>query len=120
MHKIQFLLVALGLKHVSSLSPPPSAPHHIFSSLCHIHSNPLLLLPASTQSGLAISGQNILDPRQKSAHLGVNPGVVGLGAALAPGDDTVQLMVTHKGTARVTLSNGGEEFNTALQVLRCM
>lgn len=64
---------------------------------------------ASMQSNLAISRQNILDPRQKSAHLGVNPGVVRLGTALAPGDDAVQLIVTHKGTARVTLNKGGEQ-----------
>lgn len=58
---------------------------------------------------LAISRQNILDPRQKRAYLGVNTGVVRLGAALAPGDDTMQLIVTHKGAARVTLNNGGEK-----------
>lgn len=49
-----------------------------------------------------------MDPRQKKAYFGVNAGVVGQGTALAPGDDAVQLVVTHKGTAGVTLSNGEE------------
>lgn len=57
---------------------------------------------------LAIPRQNILDPRQKRAYFGVNTRVVRQCTALAPGDDTVQLVVTHKGTAGVTLSNGGE------------
>lgn len=57
---------------------------------------------------LAIHRQNILDPRQKGAYFGVNTRVVRQGTALAPGDDTVQLAITHKGAARVTLSNGGE------------
>lgn len=57
---------------------------------------------------LAVPSQDILDPRQKRAYFGVNTGVVRQGTALAPRDDTVQLVITHKGTAGVTLSNGGE------------
>lgn len=57
---------------------------------------------------LAIPRQNILDPRQKRAYFGVNTGVVRHGTALAPGDNTVQLVIAHKRTAGVTLSNGGE------------
>lgn len=57
---------------------------------------------------LAIHRQNILDPRQKGAYFGVNTRVVRQGTALAPGDDSVQHAIAHKGTAGVTLSNGGE------------
>lgn len=57
---------------------------------------------------LAIPRQNILDPRQKRAYFGVNTGVVRKGTTLAPGDDAVQLVVTHQGATGVTLSKGGE------------
>lgn len=57
---------------------------------------------------LAISRHNITDPRQKRTHFGVNTGEVRQGTALAPGDDSLQLSVTHEGSARVTLSSGGD------------
>lgn len=38
---------------------------------------------------LAIPRENILNPRQKWAYFGVNTGIVRLGTALAPGDNTM-------------------------------
>lgn len=68
------------------------------------------LLPSSVQfpthedDGLAISGENVVNPGQQGADFGVNARVVRQSAPLAPGDDTVQLPVAHQRTARVTLS----------------
>lgn len=122
MHKIQFLLILLRLNPISFFmhcwslhhTPSVSFQHHIIFSLSHSFFNPFCCpSPSFMQScnehdSLAIPRQNILDPRQKKAHFGVNAGVVGQGTALAPGDDAMQLVVTHKGTAGVTLSNGEE------------
>lgn len=59
--------------------------------------------PAHEDDSLAISGENIVNPGQQGADFGVNARVVRQSAALAPGDDTVQLPVAHQRTARVTL-----------------
>lgn len=129
MHNIQFLLIVLRLKPISYLfnvlwiSPPHSLfvspQRHIIFSLSHSLLNPFCcppippssifyMQPCNEDESLAIHRQNILDPRQKGAYFGVNTRVVRQGTALAPGDDSVQHTIAHKGTAGVTLSNGGE------------
>lgn len=55
---------------------------------------------------LAISGEHIFNPGHQRADFGVNARVVRLSTALAPGDDTLQLSITHQRTTRVTLSVG--------------
>lgn len=53
-----------------------------------------------------MAGKGLVDPGHQSAHLGVNSREVGLSTALTPGDNTLQLPVTHQRTTRVTLGTG--------------
>lgn len=137
MHKIQFLLIVLKLKptpylfYVLWMSPPHSlcvlfqchmifflSLSHLFTSNAFCGPSPSSVHSCSHDDSLAIPRQNILDPRQKRAYFCVNTGVVRQSTALAPGDDTVQLVVTHKGTPGVTLSNGGEGQVTLVHIPR--
>ena len=45
-----------------------------------------------------------VDPVDEVAGLGVDPGVAGLGTAVAPADDTRELVAAHEGTAGVSLA----------------
>lgn len=101
-------------------SHSPAAPLSDTTS-CHLLSPPLVLLPlmsvalwlslpssvqfpAHEDDSLAISGENVVNPGQQGADFGVNAWIVRQSAALAPGDDTMQLPVAHQRAARVTLS----------------
>ena len=55
-------------------------------------------------SRLAVVGEDISDPGHQAADLGVDARVVGLGTALAPGHDALELPVAYQRSARVTLS----------------
>lgn len=55
---------------------------------------------------LAISGEYIFNPGHQRADFGVNTWEVRQSTTLAPGDDTLQLSITHQRTTRVTLSVG--------------
>ena len=76
--------------------------HRLYLSLSFVS------LPAVTfcvdASRLAVVGEDLIDPGHQGADLGVDPGEVGLGTALAPGHDALQLPVAHQRAARVPLS----------------
>ena len=58
------------------------------------------LLFRSCESGLHV----VVDPVDKVAGLGVDTGVAGLGASIAPGHHSGQLVAAHEWAARVTLA----------------
>ena len=58
-------------------------------------------------SRLAVVGEDLIDPGHQGADLGVDPRLVGLGTAIAPGHDALELPVAHQRAARVPLSRGG-------------
>lgn len=97
---------------------PDTTHHHLLSpspSISPLSLSLSLVLPPScrsvmiTDDSLAVAGENVVDPGHQRADFGVNARVVGLSAALAPRDDTLQLPITHQRTTRVTLSRGEEE-----------
>lgn len=98
---------------------PPAA---LLSDTTHNHlrslspSISISLVPALSCSSvmgdhsLAVCGKNVIDPGHQRTDFGVNTWTVRLSTAPAPRDNSLQLPVTHKRAARVTLSRGeGEE-----------
>lgn len=54
--------------------------------------------------GRSVGGHGVADPASEVADLGVDAGLVPLGAAVTPGDHTLQLPAAHHRSARVALS----------------
>lgn len=58
-------------------------------------------VPSSEET--LVGGHGVLDPGSVVADLGVDTGLVPLGAAVSPGHDTLQLTVAHHGATGVSL-----------------
>lgn len=54
-----------------------------------------------------VGGHGVANPADVVADLGVDSGLVPLGAAITPGHNTLQLTVAHHGATRVSLKGHG-------------
>lgn len=55
--------------------------------------------------GALVAGHGLLNPVQEFADFGVDARLVLLGAAIAPGDDSLELIVADHGATRVALGS---------------